>query len=137
MVHKLYETNTFSMIFTRSPVAEQVPLFLNDIRVKDTEWHKHLGIALTSDCSRTNHLEDVYVTAMKRVECLRGMKYMFDRKQLETFYFVFIRPILEHGDIRWENCSQACSYALERVQLAAARVGTGATLNWSIRLLYE
>ena len=74
---------------------------------------------------------------MKRVDCLRGMKYMLDRRQLEILYFVFIRPILEYGDILWDNCSQVCSDKLEKVQLAAARVVTGATSTCSSSLLYE
>ena len=34
------------------------------------------------------------------------LKFKVDRKGLETIYLVFIRLILEYGDVLWDNCTQ-------------------------------
>ena len=37
---------------------------------------------------------------------MRRLKFILDRKSLETIYLSFIRPVLEYGDTIWENCTQ-------------------------------
>ena len=37
---------------------------------------------------------------------MRKLKYKLDRKSLETIYTVFIRPLLEYGDVVWNNCTE-------------------------------
>ena len=37
---------------------------------------------------------------------MRKLKFKLDLKSLEIIYTVFIRPILEHCDIIWDNCVQ-------------------------------
>ena len=133
----LNERKTFSMTCSRSHNLKQIPIFLKNTRVSESKVHKHLGVILSSDCTWTSHLDNVYVKAMKRVDCLRGLKFILSRRSLEKMYLVFIRPLLEYGDIVWDNCSIACSDKLEKVQLAAARVVTGGVKTTSNRLLYK
>ena len=63
---------------------------------------------------------------------MRKLKYDLDRKSLETIYIVFIRPILEYADALWDNCTQAEKQELDKIQLEAARIATGATKLVSI-----
>ena len=133
----LNETKTKSMLCSRTRVQNKINLFLKNKPVVEVSSHKHLGLTLSNDGSWSNHVDDIYVRAMKRVDCLRGMKYKLDRKYLEKLYFTFIRPILEYANVIWDNCSQACNEKLERVQHAAARVVTGATQSVSLDLLYR
>ena len=37
---------------------------------------------------------------------MRKLKFKLDRKSLETVYIAFIRPLLEYGDIIWDNWKQ-------------------------------
>ena len=71
---------------------------------------------------------------------MRKFKYMYihvlDRKSLETIYTVFIRPILEYADVIWDNCTQQGKNELEKIQLEAARIATGAT-KVSVQKLYD
>ena len=55
---------------------------------------------------------------------------------LEQIYKGFIRPILEYGDIVWHSPGLNL-LPLERVQLNAARIVTGATARCSSEGLYE
>ena len=58
---------------------------------------------------------------------MRKMKFRLDRKALETFYLVFIRPILEYGDVIWDNCTQYEKNEFDKIQHEAGRIAIGAT----------
>ena len=66
---------------------------------------------------------------------MRTLKYKLDRVSLETIYTTFIRPILEYGDILFDNCSENEKYELDKIQNEAARITTGATKLVSIEQL--
>ena len=34
------------------------------------------------------------------------LKFILDRKSFEVIYTALIRPILEYGDVIWDNCAQ-------------------------------
>ena len=56
---------------------------------------------------------------------------------MEKIYFTFIRPILEYADIVWDNCTQHQANELEKIQLEADRIVTGATNLVSTQKLYS
>ena len=69
---------------------------------------------------------------------MRRLKFKLDRKSLEQIYLIiFIRPLLEYGDIIWDNCLQSEKQELEKIQIEAARIATGATKLVSIAALYR
>ena len=70
--------------------------------------------------------------AWGRVNVMRKLKFILDRKSLETIYTAFIRALLEYGDVIWYDCSQYEKQELEKVQLEAARIATGTTKLISI-----
>jgi hypothetical protein len=43
--------------------------------------------------------------AYKRINILRKLKFILDRKTLEQIYFTFVRPLLEYADVIWDNMS--------------------------------
>ena len=40
-------------------------------------------------------------------------------------YFSFIRPLLEYGDVIWDNSGQVLNDQIEKVQVRAARIVSG------------
>ena len=66
---------------------------------------------------------------------MRKLKFKFDRKFLEIIYTAFIRPLIEYGDIIWDNCSQYEKEELEKNQNEGARIATGATRHVSLSVL--
>ena len=58
---------------------------------------------------------------------MRKLKFKLDRKSLETIYLTFIRPLLEYGDVLWDNCTQYEKDELDKIQNEAARIATSAT----------
>ena len=52
-------------------------------------------------------------------------------------YFSFIRPLLEYSDIIWDNCPTYLKQSVEKVNIEAARIVSGATKLVSLDLLYK
>jgi hypothetical protein len=47
---------------------------------------------------------------------LKPLKFKIDKSTLACLYKSFIRPIMEYGDIIWDNCTAGNSELLESVQ---------------------
>ena len=112
------------------------PLFMENTPINEVEAHKHLGLFLSNDCSWHQRINYMYIKdkAWARINIMRRLKYKLDRKSLESIYISFIRPLLEHGDTVWDNCTQ---YELDKLQNETARIATGATKRVSLTNLYK
>ena len=96
------------------------PIFMLNQQIKDVQFHKHLGVYLSTDCSWHKHIDYIKGKAWTRMNVMRKFKYTLVRKSLETIFITFIRPILEYADVIWDNCTQQEKNALEKIQLEAA-----------------
>ena len=105
--------------------------------IAEVDTHKHLGIYLSNDCTWHKHIDYVKDKAWARINIMRKLKFELDRKSLETIYLTFIRPILEYGDIVWDNCTLYEKQELDKIQTEAARIVTGTTKLISIQTLYD
>jgi hypothetical protein len=72
-----------------------------------------------------------------RLSVFRRVKFKLKRSHLQTIYISFIRPLMEYGDIVWNNIPDYSKQSLESLQLKAARIVTGATKLTSKQLLYD
>ena len=68
---------------------------------------------------------------------MRKLKFHLDRKSLDIIYTTFIRPILEFADVVWCNLKKYQEDELEKIQIEAARIVTGATKLVSHDNLYR
>ena len=129
---------TESLIITRKTrPLYRPPIFMLDVQINQVASHKHLGIFLSSDLHWTVHINYIKTKCWKRINIMHKLKFILDRKSLETIYISFIRPILEYGDILFDNCSQQEKQDLESIQHEAARIVTGATKLVSISKLMK
>ena len=93
------------------------PLFMQDYQITEVESHKHLGVYLSNDCFWHKHIDYITKKAWYRINMLRKLTFRLDRKSLETIYTTFIRPLLEYGDIIWDNCTQQEKIELDKIQM--------------------
>ena len=105
-------------------------------QINEVEFHKHLGIYFSNDGSWHKHIDYIKEKAWTRINIMRRLNYEIDRKSLEMIYTTFIRPILEYADVIWDNCNYE-KQELEKIQIEAARIATGASKLISIRNLYN
>ena len=68
---------------------------------------------------------------------MRKLKFILDRQSLEFIYTSFIKPVLQYKDVVWDNCTQYKINALEKIQIEAARIATGASKLVSLDILYR
>ena len=108
---------------------------MNNHQISEVKEHKHLGIFFSGDLSWHKHIDYVKSKAWQRINIMRTLKYKLDRVSLETIYTTFIRPVLEYGDILFDNCNENEKYELDKIQNEAARITTGATKLVSIEQL--
>ena len=100
-------------------------LFMSNIEIPSVQNHKHLGIFISNDGKWNFHVKNIIEKAWKRVNVMRRLKYCLDRSTLQVIYFSFIRPVLEYGDVIWDNVPQYQKEELDKVQNEAARIVTG------------
>ena len=103
------------------------PVTMNNQIITEVTTHKHLGLTFSNDCTWHEHLAQIKTKAWQRINIMRKLKFVLDRKSLQTIYFSFIRPLLEYADVVWDNCTQYEADELEKIQIEAARIVTGAT----------
>ena len=125
-----------SVIFSRKRNKPNHPnIVMNQQPTEEVNSHKHLGIFLSSDCTWHDHLEYIKSKAWTRINVMRKLKFKLDRQSLQIIYFTFIRPILEYADAVWNNCTQYEVNDIEKIQIEAVRIVTGATKLVSINSL--
>ena len=113
------------------------PIYMGNTQISEVNTHKHLGIILSHDCSWHAHIEYIKEKAWQRINIMRRLKFVLDRKSLEIIYLSFTRPVLEYGDTIWENCTQYEKKELDKIQNEAPRIVTGATVLVSLQSLYQ
>ena len=100
-------------------------LLMNNEPINEVSYHKHLGIFLSSDGTWHEHINNITSKAWSRINVMRKLKFLLDRKSLEITYFTFIRPLLEYADVVWDNCT------LYEVNARENSIGGCPYSNWS------
>ena len=131
-------SKTESIIMSRKSNKNRHPsIYMQNHQILEVDFHKHLGLHFSNDCMWHQHINYVKEKAWFRINVIRKLKYKLDRKSLETIYMAFIRPLLEYGDVIWDNCTQYQKNELDKIQNGAARIATGATKLVSLDALYK
>ena len=100
-------TKSESLLISRKFNAPiHLPIFINNQQLTEVTSLKHLGSQISKDCSRHKQIEYMMEKAWLRINVMRKFKFLLDRKSLKTIYISFIRPILEYGDVVWDDCTQ-------------------------------
>jgi hypothetical protein len=130
---------TEELLITNKAPRNHPPLFLNNQPITKVNHHKHLGVYLSDNLGWKKNTEEIAKKANRCLGILRPLKFILDRASLETLYKSFIRPILEYADIVWDtpDAHRHSLDILDRVQLEAARLVTGATARCSTENLYR
>ena len=129
---------TESLLISRKQSAHIIhpTLYFDQIPVAEVNSHKHLGLIFNNSCHWGEHIDYIVEKASAKLNVLRCLKFDLDRKTLQCMYFSFIRPIMEYGDVIFDNSPQYSKDKLEKINTDAARIITGATKLVSLNHLY-
>ena len=74
---------TLSMLISRkrNPVLHP-PLFMNGTMIKNTSFHKHLGLTFSNTGSWDEHVESISEKSWSRLNLLKAFKFRVSRKSL-------------------------------------------------------
>ena len=107
---------------------------MNEEPIKEVSSHKHLSIFFSNDGTWHNYITS---NAWTILNIMRKLKFILDGQLLEIFYTSFIRPVVEYADVVRDNCTQYEINALEKIQIEAERIATGATKLVSLDMLFQ
>jgi hypothetical protein len=128
---------TVCMNITRKRNPGNPTVRMSNTEVHQVPAHKHLGVTLQNNTKWSIHIDDLVCRASKRIDILRGLMWKVDRRSLNKLYMTYVRPILEIGGCVWVNCTKIENEKLEKKQIEAARVVTGAKKGTSHHELYR
>ena len=120
---------TQEVIFSRkSKAISHASLIFNNNNVIQTTSQKHLGIILDTRLSFEKHLETVLCKINKTIGLIQTMQNLPPRTALITLYKAFVRPLLDYGDIIYDQAHNASFHQkLESLQYNACLAMTGVT----------
>jgi hypothetical protein len=94
--------NTTEFLIFSNKVSHQTvytALYLNRIRLKEVDEHKHLDLILSKNLSWRKHITEICKKANKCLDVMFRMKRLLPRICLEKLYKTIVRPILDYGDV--------------------------------------
>ena len=113
-------------------------LSLNNIHVERASSQKHLGLILDEKLNFKQHIESAIVKINKGVAVIKKVRYSLPRKSLIIVYKAFLRPLIDYGDIIYNQPQNESSCEkLESVQHKAAVAITVAIQESSRGKLYQ
>ena len=113
------------------------PLVFNGIPVARNESTKHLGMILDEKLSFKMHISDGIIKAKKGLSLLKFLSMHLNREKLDLAYKMYVRPLLEYGDIIFHETSQESMDLLESVQYQAGLIVAGCWKGTSREKLYK
>ena len=106
-------------------------------QIMEVDAYKHLGIHFSNGGAWHKQISYIKEKAWAWINIMRRLKFVWDRKFLETLYISLMRPILEYGNEIWDNCQQYEKDYLKKIQIEAARLATLTTKLVSTVSLYS
>jgi hypothetical protein len=92
------------------------PLFLDNVCIEEVEKYTHLGLVFQNNMLWWSHIQNIIEKVSKRLNTLKLLKYKVNRSTLTCLYKSMIRPLMEYGDVIWDNCSEGEASLFEHIQ---------------------
>ena len=104
-------------------ILSKISVHLNSTEYRQRCWDPYsLGFNLTlqSSMSWRKHIVPVYEEASKQFSILKFVTYKLHSSILTSLYKSLIRPLMEYGDVIWNNCCD-CEHIINLGQRKTSR----------------
>ena len=127
------------VLFSKKKKAESHPtISLNNIQVQRSSYQKHLGLILDEKLNFKQHIDSAISKINKSIAVIKKLRYNLPRKSLITIYKAFLRPLIDFGDIIYNQTpNESFCEKLESVQYKFALAITGAIQGSSREKIYQ
>jgi hypothetical protein len=102
------------------------PIYLQRIKINEVDSHTNLGLIYSTRMDWSHHLQNIAKKVGLRMANLKRLQYCLPRSALTKIYTTMIRPIIEYGEVIYDNLTLSRSNQLELIQRRAALICTGA-----------
>ena len=127
------------VVFSRKKKTQSHPaISLNNIQVERTSYQKHFGLLLDEKLNFKQHVDSAILKMNKGISVIKKLRHSLPRKSLLTIYKGFLRPLVDYGDIIYDQPqNESFREKIESVQYRAALAITGAIQGTSRDKLYH
>jgi hypothetical protein len=109
------------MIFSRRRYnRSRINISFDNVTLNEETSHKHLGIVFANDLSWRSHVESTVSSVSKRLNIMKTIQRKVPRICLESIYNQMILPIIEYGDVIYDNLPVHLQNELEVLQRQSA-----------------
>ena len=91
------------VVFSKKKKLQSHPTISLNIQVERASYFKHLGILLDEKLNFKQHIDSVILEMNKGISVLKKLRYSLPRKSLLTIYKAFLRPLVDYGDINYDQ----------------------------------
>ncbi len=135
---KINADKTEGLIISRKKAQFAIPnVVLDGCNVNFVSEHKHVGIWLDTKLDWKVHIQKLAEKANKRMGILRKFKYLLPRHALSQCYLSYVRPLMEYGGPLFAGQDKKDLEILDRIQIEAMHIITGAKHRTSHDLLKQ
>ena len=130
---------TQEVLFSRKNKVQVHPTInLNNIQVERTSYQKHLGILHDEKLNFKQHIDSVIPKINKGISVIKKLRHSLPRKSLLTVYKAFLRPLIDYGDIVYNQPqNEYFCEKLKSVQYKTALAITSAMQGTSRDKIYQ
>ena len=91
-------------MFSKIKITQTHPIIrLNNIQVERVPYQKHLGILLDEKLNFKQHVDNAILKMNKRIFVIKKLRHSLPRKSLMTIYKAFLRPLIDYGNIIYDQ----------------------------------
>ena len=91
------------LLFSRKSQIQNHPtLSLNIIQVERSTYHKYLDVILDEKFNFKEHINSAISKVNKGISVIKKLRHTLPRKSLLTIYKVFLRSLIDYGDIIYD-----------------------------------
>ena len=127
------------VLFSRKKKTQNHPnISLNNVQVERTSHQKHLGLYLIKKPNFKEHIDSAILKVNRGIAVTKELGYSLPRKSLITLYKALLRPLLDYGDIIYDQPhNESVCEKRESVQYKVALAITGAIQGTSRQKIYQ
>ena len=126
------------VVFSRKKKTQSHPAISLNIQVEQTSYQKHLGLLLDEKLNFKQHVDSAILKMNKGISVIKKLRLSLPRKSLLTIYKAFLRPLVDYGNIIYDQRqNESFCEKIESVQYRAALAVTGAIQGTSRVKLYH
>ena len=127
------------VLFSRKKKTQNHPnISLKNIQLIRVSHQKHLGLILDEKHNFKEHIDSTILKVNRGIAVLKKLRYSLPRKSLITIYKALLRPLLDYGDIIYDQPhNESVCEKRESVQYKVALAITGAIQGTSRKKIYQ